>query len=550
MADKHGFQTVQTRAQRKKGKGKKKVAESEVEQLSENGSIKDNATDNVEESGEQNEENTAIPGTSGEISDQTNIQSDSASVQDMARGTASEDTSDIDSDTLARQEEELRELERQVAEKAKKRSNKEKRERKARLFKIRKQAEERKRQLQRDSLEDEITLPAKRKRSKSPVKVPKSRNGKGVKSSGNVQKRTKDNGKKLDNHGKRDHSTGKNKLKRSREISLSGARARKNSRAKLNTDSSSGESCEDEFEEVIEKAKRKTKRVKKAKVKQGRQDKKCLVNDVVGRKRSHREASDSSQDSSSDSYTSSGSSTSTDSSVSEAEYKRRAHRKKSRKGKKRGKSIKSGVKAKAHKIRLKTSELCAQAVLDEEHYPGNYELDELSFDQLVAGELEICTMTDISKQEKNSRLNILKLLAYFANSLPQSAILDVYKAVILKVEKGLFAWSSELVSKVESMLDRAVSRMRTSKGTKSDSTNKENGENAKNKKELGILTKQGEKIIYCLDYNRGQCDKTSSHKGKFAGKEVVKQHVCKVCLATDKEQRSHKEGDEVCPNKR
>lgn len=271
---------------------------------------------------------------------------------------------------------------------------------------------------------------------------------------------------------------------------------------------------------------------------------------IAGRKRSMKDSSGSSEDSSSDSYTSSGSSTSSDSSASGVEIRRKNLKRKNKKGKRKGKALKSGIKAKAHKIRLKTSELCAQAVLDEEHYPGNHELEELSFDQPVAGELEICTMKEIAKKERQVRLRILKLLAYFTNILSQTAILDVYKVVILKVEKGLFSWSNDLVIKAENMLDRAVSKMRTHKYEKPEKDIKENKMKDKNKKEIGLATKQGDKVVYCLDYNKGQCDKMNSHIGKFAGKEVLKHHVCRTCLATDKEQRTHPEGDETCPNKK
>lgn len=195
---------------------------------------------------------------------------------------------------------------------------------------------------------------------------------------------------------------------------------------------------------------------------------------------------------------------------------------------------------------MKTSELCPQALLDEEYYPGNYNLEDLSFKQLVAGELEICTLPDIAKTEKRTRLKILKLMAYFSNTLPQKNIMEIYKAVILKVEKGQFRWSGELISKVESMLDRAVSKNRLKKDMDRRETTQEK---AKTKKDNGVQVKSGEKVIYCLDYNKRKCDKDHAHEGKFAGREVWKQHICRICLTVDKEKRSHPEGDENCPNK-
>lgn len=127
-----------------------------------------------------------------------------------------------------------------------------------------------------------------------------------------------------------------------------------------------------------------------------------------------------------------------------------------------------------------------------------------AFEQLVTGELEICTLPEISKKEKNTRLEILKLLAYFRNALPQSAIIEVYKAIILKIEKGILSWSESLTGKVEKMLDRAVSRNKNMRGVEKQSKIKEEAaakemNKDKVRKEFGLLTNQGERIIYCLE---------------------------------------------------
>lgn len=183
----------------------------------------------------------------------------------------------------------------------------------------------------------------------------------------------------------------------------------------------------------------------------------------------------------------------------------------------------------------------------------NYELESLSFNQLVAGELEICTMPDISKQEKRVRLHVLKSLAYFAQTLPQKTLLEVYKATILKVEKGIFSWSNELNLKVENMLDRAVSkggwRSKDKEKENSDKNFEKGEKKLKKEKESSIQVKSGERVVYCLDYNKNRCEKEMSHEGKFAGKECFKQHICRSCLTIDKEKRYHPEGDDTCPHK-
>lgn len=448
---------------------------------------------------------------------------------DMGRDSKSSEpeTSDVDSADMEEQYKELEELNRQLEEKKAKRSNKERRDRKAKMAEIRRLTEERRKQLQElESDSEGVSDPKKRKTSKS-------KDGKGVKSS----KKTKGKTPNLQDKDKNSKEKMSKKLRRKKTKNI------KDSIASLSHSSSESESASDEFTKAVKRIKRKhsqTRKTKRLKMKDHL---------FVGKKnlRDKSVLSSDTEDSSSDSSSSSNSSSSDESSTS---YGDKKSNRRSKHKHKKGKPIKSGVKAKAHKIRLKTSELCAQAVLDEEYCPGTHTLDSLSFDQLVAGELEICTMKDLSKKEKNARLQILKLLAYFANILPQSALIDVYKAVILKIEKGLFIWSSEIVEKAENMLDRAVSKhkmqreIETQKITRTTDKMKE-----KPKKEFGIQLKNGDKIVYCADFNKNKCDKDSNHEGKFSGRDVTKFHVCRTCLVIDKEKRFHPETDEKCPNK-
>lgn len=305
---------------------------------------------------------------------------------------------------------------------------------------------------------------------------------------------------------------------------------------------SSGSSVDD-FSKAVKKAQ--TKRAKVKKIQKLKKNKPAVDKK---KKSKRRDVSGDTSDTSSDSLMSSSSGDDSSDSASQSSGKDRKIRKKHKKGK----QVKSGVKAKAHKIRIKTSELCAQAVLDEEHCPGSFSLEDLTFNQLVAGELEICTICDISRKERTVRLKILKLLAYYASILPQLVLIDIYKAVILKVEKGLFKWSSELVKKTENMLDRAVSKNKLQKEMdnrkiEKGATNEKTKD--RNKKELGLPLKSGERIVYCADFNRSRCDKEPVHEGKFAGKEVTKHHVCKTCLTLDKEKKFHAENEDKCPHK-
>ena len=46
---------------------------------------------------------------------------------------------------------------------------------------------------------------------------------------------------------------------------------------------------------------------------------------------------------------------------------------------------------------------------------------------------------------------------------------------------------------------------------------------------------------YCLEFNRGSCEKTESHEGILQGQVVFKLHVCKHCLVQDRVELKHAE---------
>lgn len=507
-ANKKGFKKVDMGRPRRKKNTKAKTTKKTKEP-------KDKV--NEETQGDRVDEEN-VPGPSGfELVE--DLHSDMGHPSDDSREA---ETSDVDSDELERQNQELEELDKQIAKRRARRSNKERHERKQKMKEMRKMAEEKRKILDGLDSEDSEGHPENKRR-----KLSKSKDGKGVKN-----KKAK---------GMRAH-----KSTRLNETPIPGKKRRHKKIVHKNTDSSSSEytSSGDEMSKVIQEVKHKSSQRSKTKNKRI----KNTLDFSAGKKQKRTKKYDSSdsRDSSPDSTESSEEKSSGEDSSSDSSLRDRHSKRKQKKGK----SIKSGVKAKAHKIRLKTSELCAQAVLDEEHCPGSFALEDLSFNQLVAGELEICTACEISKPERNARLRILKLLAYYASLLSQPAIIEIYKAIILKVEKGLFTWSPETVIKAENMLDRAVSKAKF-QGENSARRPEKQVERGKDKsrKDLGIVLKTGEKVIYCADFNKGRCDKENNHEGKFGGKEVTKHHVCRVCLTIDKEKRSHAEGDEKCPNK-
>ena len=92
------------------------------------------------------------------------------------------------------------------------------------------------------------------------------------------------------------------------------------------------------------------------------------------------------------------------------------------KGKNKG-SVKSGIFAKASETKIVKSVLHAQAMLDQDETlkKVDFNFHELPFALLVAGEMEI-VLSNISPEEKWTRLNLLKKLAYNAQFLEHSGV--------------------------------------------------------------------------------------------------------------------------------
>ena len=186
--------------------------------------------------------------------------------------------------------------------------------------------------------------------------------------------------------------------------------------------------------------------------------------------------------------------------------------------KKRKGKLKSGLYAKSGDTKLVSSEWYAHSALDEA-IVGEKEPKELSFNLLVAGELEIITSNAVSSKEQFSRMQVLKKLAYKHEFLPLPDILSQYANFLQKVEKGKFRWGSksDLVQfEQQLMYNVSIERSRVI----------DNRWDKDKRKGRGFQGKD-ERKKYCLDYNRGTCNLQSPHEGLINGAKVSKYHICK-----------------------
>lgn len=172
--------------------------------------------------------------------------------------------------------------------------------------------------------------------------------------------------------------------------------------------------------------------------------------------------------------------------------------------------------------------------------------DNLPFHHLVAGELEIVTGRKCGVEERMARLGVLKYLAYHFAYLDTAEIRDQYDGIMKRVERGELEWSDNLPKRVHKSLKfrrefMNAERRVTEKETRAGDTLKEKKVKSEKRKE------NKEEVFYCADYNRGKCSFDTSHLGKWAGRDIMKLHICKRCLAEEGQKRAHPETDDACP---
>ena len=253
---------------------------------------------------------------------------------------------------------------------------------------------------------------------------------------------------------------------------------------------------------------------KKSKAKGGKRKRK------QGRRKSRRDSSSSESTSTSES-----SSESSDESDGESESEGSADERKCRKRK--GK-FKSGFYEKVGSAKLISKEVYAHAALEEDT-GGSTKFTDLSFNLLVAGELEIVLHKKTSKKERQTRLQLLRVLAYKHQNLSLEEILDQYASFIRKVERGKYQWGNEnQIEKFEQQLVYRISveaKSRAEKARKGDKSEKRPGRERKK--------------LYCSEFNKGKCTQDSPHETKMNGNVVMVYHVCKKCLLDEGLEKYH-----------
>ena len=160
----------------------------------------------------------------------------------------------------------------------------------------------------------------------------------------------------------------------------------------------------------------------------------------------------------------------------------------------------------------------------------------------------MATRKDAQLNEKEARLEIIKVMSYHKLYLNDEDLRMGYDSVMKTVEQGVEPWLDRLAGNLEKFYEFRANVVLRDKVINGDK--KLAGGNKDTKEGEEVVGTSGEevegKVIYCMDFNKGSCTHEKSHVGKWKGKKLTKWHVCRSCLKNS-ELLAHPEKD--CPNK-
>ena len=237
---------------------------------------------------------------------------------------------------------------------------------------------------------------------------------------------------------------------------------------------------------------------------------------------------DESSDTDSDrSFISSSSSDSDDSSSDN-----HSNSKSKKKNKKKKKKKKSGISAKASD-KVKFPQEWPHAHLQYEHVNKHVKFQDLNFKLLVAGELEILSGEDLSKEERQGRLRLLKKIVYYSSSYEFEGLKAYYAAWLRDIELGIKKWSDDPQEIETAILTKHLLK------NKSSTFKKISNQGA---------SQQSDRIWFCSLYQRNKCAHKSTHLQVVKGKQRMATHICATCWQKDKKKLEHPECSSSCPH--
>lgn len=202
--------------------------------------------------------------------------------------------------------------------------------------------------------------------------------------------------------------------------------------------------------------------------------------------------------------------------------------------KSRGK--KSGIHSKSTD-RVKFPQIWPHASFETEFAEKRACVDELSFDEFVAGETATILRQSASESERSGRLNLLTKLAYYKASYEWPALLKLYKTWLLQIELGKRDWqdSTQILE-----LPILMHTVRVKKSQNVSSVKKVKAHD-------GEKGDRDETIWFCSLWQRNKCKQSSPHVLNVRGQSRSVQHICASYWLKDRVKRVHPECSSACP---
>ena len=220
---------------------------------------------------------------------------------------------------------------------------------------------------------------------------------------------------------------------------------------------------------------------------------------------------------------------------------------KSRKKKKKNKSSRSKRSGKDRKItsRVRYPQDWPHSFLSLHYVDKDKKYDQLTMSEFCAGYLTI--MENISDRKILSyRTTHLKDLMYLTTKYNWKAVLNFHAACLLEIERGQMEWGDSFHRLESTTLAGGHLRSNNVGGS---AVSGFSGSRVGATTTSSVNNSSGP-ILFCKEYQRGVCSKTSDHEGiDRNGETRFFRHICAVCWLKAKKMAAHPETQDSCPSK-
>ena len=142
--------------------------------------------------------------------------------------------------------------------------------------------------------------------------------------------------------------------------------------------------------------------------------------------------------------------------------------------------------------------------------------------------------SDISKTERNGRINLLKKIVYYSSTYDFKGLKAFYAAWLREIELGKCSWSDDPQQIETAILAKHIRPQKNSQPV--------------SKKDSSKSSSDKEKVWFCSMYQRNKCPHKNGHMAVFKGEAKLCQHICATCWLKDKTKLTHPECSSSYPH--